>query len=212
MKASNTRTPHAQSRKRKNTYNPLEAESELRSISAGQNVTVQKPETGAKRDTDAELLAAAELLNRETALRRDPLVYSLDIVDAGRDDEAYLHTLHRVSGVLEQGIGRLMALLNPDALYTKASQEVAEERRKLAEKWAELFGAVAATFRDDWSRLRVCAVCSRLFLPRRQDQKGCSRSCAGLIRVRRHREKQAQYEYNRKLKSAGLKPAREKKR
>jgi hypothetical protein len=69
-------------------------------------------------------------------------------------------------------------------------------------------------------RVRVCPICKRYFYaPRvaRQGRydastKGCRPECANLIRVRRFRESAGAYEYNRKLKTAGLKPERKAKR
>jgi predicted nucleic acid-binding Zn ribbon protein len=51
---------------------------------------------------------------------------------------------------------------------------------------------------------RGCAVCDSLFIPVRRDQKCCSKQCAGLLRVRRWRKRQARYEQNRKLRVAGV--------
>jgi len=151
-----------------------------------------------------------ELINREMApfFRPDPL----DIRNARRDEQAYVEALERVSAVCVESTGRLMALLNPYALYTEASKELAQRRASVAKDWAGLFGALGVMLREEWSRVRGCAVCSRLFLPRRKDQGCCSKPCAGVLRIRRHRAKQAKYEYNRKLKSAGVKSAKEKKR
>jgi hypothetical protein len=61
--------------------------------------------------------------------------------------------------------------------------------------------------RIDLHRIRRCPVCpNRLFYAVRRDQGACSPQCMGVNRIRRFREKQSDYEYNRKLKSAGLKP------
>src|ERR1700722_14095998 len=55
-------------------------------------------------------------------------------------------------------------------------------------------------------RIRRCPICSKFFYAVRGTQKACSQRCDATRRVREGRAKQAQYEYKRKLRSAGLKP------
>jgi hypothetical protein len=187
--------------------NPVTRGLRRESVTEVANVTLKGSEEGRKHYSDAELSEALELINQEVApfFRPDPL----DISNARRDERAYAGALDRVSALCIENTGRLMALLNPYVLYTKAPKELAERRAKVANDWADLFHALEIMLREQWSRFRGCAICSRLFLPRRHDQKCCSKGCAGVLRIRRHRAKQAEYEYNRKLKSAGVKPARE---
>jgi hypothetical protein len=60
-------------------------------------------------------------------------------------------------------------------------------------------------------RIRRCPVCSMLYFAARRDKGACSPRCLNVHRVRKFRspDKQAQYEFNRKLKLAGVKPRRE---
>lgn len=208
-----TMQPRKHSRKGQSNK-PVRRFLKTRSVTGPSSVTVAEEERDPKRYTEAELSTALEILNKQ--LRppslSDPLDDAFDIGDARRDEEAYVETLDRVSRACITITGRLMALLNPHALHTEASKELADKRSKAAIEWADLFGALETVLREDWGRFRACPICSRLFVPRRVDQSCCSKPCAGVARIRRHRAKQAQYEYNRKLKSAGLKPARERKR
>jgi hypothetical protein len=48
-------------------------------------------------------------------------------------------------------------------------------------------------------RLRRCAACETPFYAMRLDAQACSRLCATMLRVRRHRARQAQYQQTRKL-------------
>jgi hypothetical protein len=65
------------------------------------------------------------------------------------------------------------------------------------------------------ARIRRCPVCRKIFFAMRHKagskygSKACSRQCNQTLRVRRHRAKQADYEYGRKLKLAGLRPEKE---
>jgi hypothetical protein len=60
----------------------------------------------------------------------------------------------------------------------------------------------------DPRRIKRCPECGAFFVARRLDKSACSPGCLNLARVHRHRARQSQYEYTRKLKSAGLvKPA-----
>ncbi len=61
-------------------------------------------------------------------------------------------------------------------------------------------------------RMRRCPICGRFFYARRVTQQACSKGCNSTRRVRAWREKQAEYEHNRKLRSAGVKPERKAKR
>jgi len=54
------------------------------------------------------------------------------------------------------------------------------------------------------ARVRQCAVCAHFFFALRKDQKACSKRCNGVRRVRDWRANQAQHEYRRKLREAGL--------
>ncbi|MBV8357205.1 MAG: hypothetical protein JO189_04615 [Deltaproteobacteria bacterium] len=60
--------------------------------------------------------------------------------------------------------------------------------------------------------LHRCAICGNWFVPVRSDQTCCSKPCATALRVRRHRTKQSDYEYVRKLKAVGQRSGKEKKR
>jgi len=53
-------------------------------------------------------------------------------------------------------------------------------------------------------RLGQCPVCNRFFFGLRKDQKACSTRCNAVRRVRDWRAKQDHYEYQRKLRGAGL--------
>jgi hypothetical protein len=53
-------------------------------------------------------------------------------------------------------------------------------------------------------RVRQCPVCKGFFFALRKDQKACSTRCNAARRVRQWRANQVQYEYRRKLRSAGL--------
>jgi hypothetical protein len=55
-------------------------------------------------------------------------------------------------------------------------------------------------------RLRRCPICERIFYALRLTQRACSKRCNQNRRVRQWRNKQSEYEYNRKLRSSGLKP------
>jgi hypothetical protein len=52
----------------------------------------------------------------------------------------------------------------------------------------------------DLSKLKRCPVCSRPFMTKRKDQKGCSPRCANVERVRRSRKNAEEYEDNRKFR------------
>ena len=56
----------------------------------------------------------------------------------------------------------------------------------------------------DPRRIKRCPECGTFFLAWRLDKSACSPRCLNLARVHRHRAKRGRYEYNRKLKSAGL--------
>lgn len=66
----------------------------------------------------------------------------------------------------------------------------------------------------DGTRIRKCSInddqCEGYFYAIRSNQTACSLRCARVQRTRRWRGNQDKYEYNRKLKSAGVKPAKEK--
>jgi predicted nucleic acid-binding Zn ribbon protein len=70
-----------------------------------------------------------------------------------------------------------------------------------------LAGALAAV---NITRMMHCEICGSLAYAVREGQKCCSRTCNLVRRVRLWRAKQSKHEHNRKLKSAGVKPAREK--
>jgi hypothetical protein len=190
------------------TYKPVTERLKAKSVTQSPRVTFSNPQENPKRYTDAELSAALEVLNKELP-PPDPFDSAFDIGNARRDETAFVETLDRVSRACVTITGRLMALLNPQALYTEASKELADRRSKAAIEWADLFGSLETVLREDWGRFRACPICSRLFLPRRVDQSCCSKPCAGVARIRRHRAKQPEYEYNRKLKSAGVNPSKE---
>jgi hypothetical protein len=54
------------------------------------------------------------------------------------------------------------------------------------------------------ARLRRCGICAHFFFALRKDQKACSKRCNAIRRVRDWRANQAQHEYRRKLRGAGL--------
>jgi hypothetical protein len=56
----------------------------------------------------------------------------------------------------------------------------------------------------DPGRIKRCPECGTFFLARRLDKSACSPRCSNLVRVHRHRARQPKYEYNRKLKKAGV--------
>ena len=58
------------------------------------------------------------------------------------------------------------------------------------------------------TRLARCEVCRRFMYAVREGQKTCSKRCNAVRRVRAWRARQGEYEYNRKLKSAGVKKKR----
>ena len=63
-------------------------------------------------------------------------------------------------------------------------------------------------------RFKRCPICKQFFYALRAltdsatDSKACSPPCNDALRVRRWRDRQAQHEYNRKLKLSGIKPLR----
>jgi hypothetical protein len=61
---------------------------------------------------------------------------------------------------------------------------------------------------QDPQRLKRCPVCGAFFWAWRKDKGACSPRCLGLNRLRRHRAKSADYEYRRKLRSAGIEPTK----
>lgn len=61
----------------------------------------------------------------------------------------------------------------------------------------------SALRRVDANRIGACR-CGKYFYAVRQEQTSCSTTCAHTERTRRWREKQPEYEYNRKLKKAGV--------
>jgi hypothetical protein len=54
-------------------------------------------------------------------------------------------------------------------------------------------------------RFRKCEICPAIFFAVRSDQETCSRRCNAVRGMRKWRAKQGEYEYNRKLKLAGVK-------
>jgi len=56
----------------------------------------------------------------------------------------------------------------------------------------------------DPRRIKRCPECGAFFLAWRKDKSACSKKCLNLARVHRHRAKQKDYEYNRKLRNAGV--------
>jgi hypothetical protein len=102
-----------------------------------------------------------------------------------------------------ESIRRLMRALAPRPGDAKATSH----HRRRAALTADYLRGFADTF-SQIDSLRICEICGRWFRPRRVDQKCCSKVCAGTLRVRRHRAQQATYEYNRKLRSAGLRPTK----
>jgi len=64
----------------------------------------------------------------------------------------------------------------------------------------------------DPRRIKRCPECGAFFLAWRLDKSACSPRCLNLARVHRHRAKQKDYEYHRKLRNAGVaKPERPRK-
>jgi hypothetical protein len=50
------------------------------------------------------------------------------------------------------------------------------------------------------ARIGECPICQRFFFKVRADRRACSRQCATTLRVRKHRQRQADYEQTRKEK------------
>jgi hypothetical protein len=67
---------------------------------------------------------------------------------------------------------------------------------KLSTPWSalrEILSGVQAT------RIRSCPICAKYFYSLRKDKKACSSKCVGVHRVRRWRDKQAEYERTRRI-------------
>lgn len=70
----------------------------------------------------------------------------------------------------------------------------------------------------DARRIRPCPICGELFyafrvgVKEKTSSKACSERCNDRLRTRNWRKRQWEYEYNRKLKSGGLKGGRKKER
>jgi ribosomal protein S27AE len=79
----------------------------------------------------------------------------------------------------------------------------------IATHWVDPFKDFLTALQSvEAGRLRRCPVCSDFFFATRKDRKACSRLCNAVRRVRVWRSNQSAYEYRRKLKRAGLDPAR----
>jgi hypothetical protein len=105
-----------------------------------------------------------------------------------------------------RGIGQLMVLLAP---HPGHGEKVNKIRRGSAQTCADLIHELELNLRNVHA-LRACAICRHWFEPRRRDQSCCTKACAGVARIRRHRAKQAGYEYKRKVRLAGVKIGEEK--
>ncbi len=182
-----------------------------------QNVTDGLSAGARSRYTDAEVSAAlkeiAQLMPTLTSAQVAEAEYEIDLQSDlldDRDATEYVAALDSASRQCVRYTGRLNGLIVQGVRFS-SKPRVEAHRRKLAGEWASLFQGLATALRG-LDSLRPCEVCQRTFFRSRKTQKCCSKTCAGTLRVRRHRAKQAQYEYNRKLKSAGVKPAKERKR
>ena len=75
----------------------------------------------------------------------------------------------------------------------------------VATSWVDPFkDFLTALAGVELARVRQCDVCAHLFFALRKDQKACSKRCNATRRVREWRANQAQHEYRRKLRGAGL--------
>jgi hypothetical protein len=75
----------------------------------------------------------------------------------------------------------------------------------IATQWVDPYkNFLAALAGIEAVRVRQCPVCKGFFFALRKDQKACSTRCNAVRRVRQWRANQVQYEYRRKLRSAGL--------
>lgn|SRR5208282_114644 len=198
------------------TDKPISTRSSRKTVTLFRDVTDGLAAGPQSRYTDAELSAAlkeiAQLMPALTSTQVTEAEYEIDLHSDlldDRDATEYVAALDSASRQCVRSTGRLNGLIVQGVKFS-SKPRVEAHRRKLAGEWASLFQGLATALRG-LDSLRPCEVCHRTFFRRRKNQKCCSKTCAGTLRVRRHRAKQAHYEYNRKLKSAGVKPAKEKK-
>ncbi len=83
----------------------------------------------------------------------------------------------------------------------------------VATQWVDPFkNFLAALEGTEAMRVRQCPVCSHFFFALRKDRKACSKRCNAVRRVRAWRAGQAEHEYRRKLRTAGLQSQKKKKK
>lgn len=88
---------------------------------------------------------------------------------------------------------------------TTSRSEIWVDQGAVTTKWVDPFRDFMDALKGaDAARIRQCLACNRFFFALRKDQKACTKQCNAVRRVRDWRANQAEYEYRRKLKSAGL--------
>lgn len=203
---------------RKTTSNHVDRPKEERSVTSLASVTHAGTSDRSKHYTHAKLDFILEALNNSEREAPGSDVALANYFRAlasprSREDQrllsratpAQLESLEWKVAIANcfESVRRLMRALAP---RPDDGKTIADRRRRV-----ELTGEYFRGFADailQIDNLRNCVICGRWFRPRRVDQKCCSKVCAGTLRVRRHRAQQAAYEYNRKLRSAGLKPGK----
>ena len=168
-------------------------------------------------------LPPAELVRRfehSPSAHEAAIVASLDLQLLRIDDEQ-ARRFRRLVGEIASTLRALAAAASPQVLEAVGETPLMIRRlyetpaTSRSEIWVRN-GLVATSWVDPFkdfltalagveaARVRQCAVCAHFFLALRKDQKACSKRCNGVRRVRDWRANQAQHEYRRKLRGAGL--------
>jgi hypothetical protein len=191
----------------RHSYNPVVRRSSARSVTID-----EKKRFGGKQSTEGvtsreELAFAVALLNEHSReyQGRNPW----DVMrQAGIEEERISEGLSRLIAQIITNVYLLVLFLAPHA----AGAANSSVERLLSRIRSGIAGTTAGVLDQlrllvaNLDQLHSCAVCGTFFVPKRRDQRCCTRACAGTLRVRRHRAKQGQYEQNRKDKLAGVGP------
>ena len=168
-------------------------------------------------------LSPAEIVRR---FERSPsaheavIVASLDL-QLLHTNEEQARRFRRLIGEIASALRALVAVASPQVLEAVGEMPLMIKRlyetpaTSRSEIWVRN-GLVATSWVDPFkdfltalagveaARVRQCTVCAHFFFALRKDQKACSKRCNGVRRVRDCRANQAQHEYRRKLRGAGL--------
>jgi hypothetical protein len=110
---------------------------------------------------------------------------------------------------VQMAAGESIPLVVPHSSSIQASVKDGRlELESFIDPFADFLRAVGGV---EARRIGICPICRRFYFAIRSDSRTCSRGCGTALRVREWRVNQNKYEYNRKLKSAGVKPAKGKK-